>query len=534
MKLFYGISNIRRIKDLPEIEICPITILVGRNSAGKSTFLRTLPLIRQSIQARSSAPILWFGNLVDFGDANVAIGEAAGERKATFSFTIHELSGENTILYYARAYYRSMDSVKVNRVSVRYTISEDKNKTALATIELDVPEEEIKLCLQLDSNSRAVDEILLNDIRLQDFNDTFVGQQFGRNLFEAPVLFSQNVERERKTNRLIGRGTVFAELLMNLFVEYTRGKLKDRTIEREVWRILSSNTFDAESIKQLADTSRTVTFKNIYNHLISGKKSELKERVFEIQKLSRGFTILEILEERLTEFFQNVRYLEPVRAASERYYRKQELEISEIAPNGSNFPMFLASLAPKELEEFSSWIKSLFGYGVYVDGTAGHISIALRSGKRTVNVTDTGYGVSQILPVLGMIWWAQEKKFISSAPHHHRRLSLQTVAIEQPELHLHPAHQAKLADVLVSVSQAEHRDKSNSTTRFIVETHSEALINRLGELVEEGDIGAEDVQIVVFSAGDDLDSPTEISVSSFDDKGALKNWPFGFFNYTDR
>ena len=35
-----GIKNLRSLKNVEQIEIKPITILVGRNSSGKSTFLR--------------------------------------------------------------------------------------------------------------------------------------------------------------------------------------------------------------------------------------------------------------------------------------------------------------------------------------------------------------------------------------------------------------------------------------------------------------------------------------------------------------
>ena len=67
----------------------------------------------------------------------------------------------------------------------------------------------------------------------------------------------------------------------------------------------------------------------------------------------------------------------------------------------------------------------------------------------------------------------------------------------------------------------------------MVETHSEALIQRMGELIENGKVDANSVQIVVFSAQDDLGSPTDVLVSGYDDTGALEDWPYGFFNYSE-
>ena len=54
-------------------------------------------------------------------------------------------------------------------------------------------------------------------------------------------------------------------------------------------------------------------------------------------------------------------------------------------------------------------------------------------------------------------------------------------AIEQPELHLHPALQAKLIDVFSQLASKENGGK----IKFVLETHSEAMINRLGYLINK-------------------------------------------------
>jgi predicted ATPase len=95
MRISYSVENIRRLAQVEPIEIRPITVLVGRNSAGKSTFLRSLPLIRQSIETRSSAPILWYGDLVDFGDFKTAVSEDGKAGTAIFSFKVDHLEGRN-------------------------------------------------------------------------------------------------------------------------------------------------------------------------------------------------------------------------------------------------------------------------------------------------------------------------------------------------------------------------------------------------------------------------------------------------------
>lgn len=193
--------------------------------------------------------------------------------------------------------------------------------------------------------------------------------------------------------------------------------------------------------------------------------------------------------------------------------------------------MFLASLAGYELEDFSEWVQRVFGYGVDIQKSGGHISITLKQSGRAVNVVDTGYGVSQVLPVLAQLWWMRHKK---RRPRHLRRgvsFRRQTLAIEQPELHFHPAHQALLADVFAESIEGTRSDFRMQHQYLVVETHSEAMINRVGELIEKKQLKADHVQIIVF--GDDPNGidTGDIQLATFSRSGALRHWPFGFFNY---
>ena len=53
-----------------------------------------------------------------------------------------------------------------------------------------------------------------------------------------------------------------------------------------------------------------------------------------------------------------------------------------------------------------------------------------------------------------------------------------TFAIEQPELHLHPLFQARLADAFCNIVREARRSKSD--LRLVIETHSETMVNRFG------------------------------------------------------
>jgi len=80
-----------------------------------------------------------------------------------------------------------------------------------------------------------------------------------------------------------------------------------------------------------------------------------------------------------------------------------------------------------------------------------------RRSNTIVSHRDVGIGVSQVLPVL-VGAYAESRRIM---------------AIEQPEIHLHPAIQADLGDVFVQSALGEQKNK------FIIETHSEHLLLRI-------------------------------------------------------
>lgn len=238
---------------------------------------------------------------------------------------------------------------------------------------------------------------------------------------------------------------------------------------------------------------------------------------------SRLLVILDWLAEELDRYFLGVRYLKPLRASAERYYRYQELAVDEIDPEGANLPMFLDSLSKKRLKSFGDWTEKYLGGRVSVAKTEGHISLLFAApGEEPNNVADMGFGISQVLPIAAQLWLA------SSDSHEEMALNgnpATCLVVEQPELHLHPEYQARLADLFVAVAQ----DSKVDTPKMIIETHSPHLINRLGHLLSEDVIDPNLVQIVIFEQPDNS-IETNVRVATFDSRGALTNWPVGFFD----
>lgn len=141
------------------------------------------------------------------------------------------------------------------------------------------------------------------------------------------------------------------------------------------------------------------------------------------------------------------------------------------------------------------------------------------------NLVDTGFGYSQVLPILLSVWKVDVSEKNSYGRNGHAtKTACYYEAIEQPELHLHPALQAKLIDTF---AQLVSRDNSQKI-KFIMETHSETMINRLGYLIYKKKLDPEMVNIVIFDK--DTDGNTKVTQTFFNEKGQLEKWPIGFFD----
>src|SRR4028119_355925 len=106
------VERLRCLGDTGYIQLKPITVLLGQNSSGKSSFLRILPLLKQSVESRTTGPILWSGSLVDFGnfkDAHQTGAEDNNNIEFSFNFKL-----ESRNLTYPRGFPYFLFSVKAN------------------------------------------------------------------------------------------------------------------------------------------------------------------------------------------------------------------------------------------------------------------------------------------------------------------------------------------------------------------------------------------------------------------------------------
>lgn len=144
-------------------------------------------------------------------------------------------------------------------------------------------------------------------------------------------------------------------------------------------------------------------------------------------------------------------------------------------------------------------------------GKLGHeLTIATNNSAQLHDLTHVGVGVSQALPIVVLSLLAEKGS---------------TLVFEQPELHLHPRVQSRLADFFMSLIFAGKQ--------CIVETHSEYLISRLRLLSAkaEGTLVSENIGIFFVEKHGAQSTYRKVEVTQ---SGAINNWPDGFFDEAEQ
>ncbi|SOX53828.1 hypothetical protein MAAFP003_2504 [Mycobacterium ahvazicum] len=129
--------------------------------------------------------------------------------------------------------------------------------------------------------------------------------------------------------------------------------------------------------------------------------------------------------------------------------------------------------------------------------------VVTRPGASEVLLTDVGFGVSQVLPVITLLMYVPEES---------------TVLLEQPEIHLHPLAQANLADVLLYAA-------TRRRVQVLLESHSEHLLLRLQRRIAEEALKADEVKLYFCDVNRGSSALTPLWLNVL---GQIENWPVNF------
>jgi predicted ATPase len=222
--------------------------------------------------------------------------------------------------------------------------------------------------------------------------------------------------------------------------------------------------------------------------------------------------------------FQGIQYLGPLRDDPRRQYVWSGTQPSDVGRRGER--AIHAMLASRDRDEkvsrgsdhppvllevvVAEWLKRLglvheFSVKPVARGSSLYqVYVRLTRRSPRVLLTEVGFGVSQVLPVLVLCYYARPGS---------------TIILEQPEIHLHPAVQAGLADVLIDAVKTHN-------VQIILESHSEHLLTRLQRRIAEGVLGAEDTALYFCDLRDGISRLTPLDIDTY---GNISNWPQDFF-----
>lgn len=273
--------------------------------------------------------------------------------------------------------------------------------------------------------------------------------------------------------------------------EYTQDKSKS---EEEVDTLVSKYTSPKKSIKFSFD------------HLDQLNDALKEEGNYYLETFFKGITSYFKSIDKKTNFISSFRLL-PERT----YYEtsKTDLKIGKYGENYVDQIILWESIKSEKLTELKDVIRDL---GLFYDiKTArlggGRYELLVKSNKNGVwaSISDVGFGISQFLPII-----VADIQLGSES----------TLFIAQPEIHLHPKIQALFANYLIN-------NINKKKKYYLIETHSEYLINRLRLEIVKGNFAPEKVKTYFIENTGDHVKSNDIE---FLKNGQIKNAPKSFFD----
>lgn len=423
------LHNFMAFADTDWIELKPISLLFGKNSSGKSAIIRSLLLLRQSVEAsdKTGKPLVFLAR--------------DGVDSGSFVETVHKHDPNRAMVFRFRCRVQDFPEDKKKRVDeLKEKINDRRAQHGKAPIKPDDPLNwlEVGLSFRWTEEGKTTEEkgtVYPTAIRL-DAPWAWLEEQ------ERVTIFGLEKLLDEEAIRATGRGWwLWSDVLTN---------------PEKVWPPLYLKTSERSFWPTITDT------KVFQNH----PESEDFEFISDLLEATRQVVI---------SFLTSFKYLGPLRPEPERLYAKNKPAVLEWQQRGWDaFVDFLRYDADQpEFEEIDHWIFQL-GLGEKINppevsqntgkelAVFGKVTLEEKIGSDPINLKDVGFGTAQVLPVVIQSVLAPKDTL---------------VIIEQPELHLHPSAQAVLADLFIK--------KSREGVRFLVETHSEHILLRLQRRIAE-------------------------------------------------
>ena len=499
------LGNFKAFGETQNIPIKPLTLIFGANSAGKSSIIQGLLLARHANET---------GNLdvykTTLGGETVDLGG--------FKQYVHRRNQTLAVIWGVEVNVTQESEQRI------FDVSSKGRMEILLTI---------KRIPIGNQDSKVISAIVVEDCQIKADGKTLLRLRRRSNGF---TLHLQEVDEKHP-----GLVRMWEDATYNHeWSEKKRAEIADRMLTRSVKEIIAQGSVFANrflSNKQsfiYADErsySESRELPDEQQPRMPYSPQEFKERSAynEAKKVYENIlsSLVGGLEHLITHEFSRLSYLGPLRTYPPRHLAFQDDQSSNWFAGGG-IAWEIMRTDPEVRTSVNWWLgKHLQApYELLVrryssqDSSDDIIEELVLRDKRfdtLVSHRDIGVGISQVLPVLVSAYGSKNA----------------IVAIEQPEIHLHPALQAELGDVFIESALGERKNT------FLLETHSEHLILRIMRRMRDTVRGTlpegippvrpEDVAVLYVDRKDD-DSTSVVSVLELDEEGQLLDpWPGGFF-----
>ena len=533
------LENFKAFGERACIPLAPITLIFGENSAGKSSILQALNLLKQTRESRETGALLLpraENGIVDLGSFKELLFDHDLER--TLSIRV-EIKMDKKSLFslpdekekIAIKFNFKRPSLKEEVLLDQFEIYYGESSKCIARFQplgKTVERHEFWMMMGFFRDSRGLSPSKLASVKCVWVTD--------EPEFWKPEFDWCNENREEIARRITERKLDLEEDLKQHTDEDNNGqKNVDEGFQEYIKRLQrEKDSLDADSkffSSELELESYIFKRRSEEMNIVIAAQGFLPVGVLHGEKTSlltgpgslsgprsdvMAFDVAELtmaashaLERTLDALFP----MGPFRRPPERWYIFTGTSPEDVGYRGDLLPDLLFR-SKKLVKKTNKWLEKLeIGYELTVEpvgidsGDLFEVRLKDTRRKEPVNVAlpDVGFGISQLLPFVVQSL-ASEKQIIS---------------IEQPEVHVHPKLQADLGDLLVE-SIKPKRDN-----QFIIETHSEHLVLRLQRLVYEKEIEPEDVSVIYVSRGSE---GAEAQRLRLDEEGDfIDDWPNGFF-----
>ncbi len=493
------IANFKAFGERQVVPLAPITLVFGSNSAGKSSLIQALLLMRQSLGSggnrapERSSSLTIRGEFTDLGSFDALLHRHERDRELEIGWTS------------ATGRLRT-DRDQSVAAAVRYQRPGDDEEFELTRSTVTVLGRPVSFSA---AGITSFDLLAASESRsgLNRFSDQQLIASTDDTVSLLKAGYPREVELRSKGRRQPTRGTppALESLVQSLeahqasLLAWASAGLPARAVGLETNRgFISSPRFGGGSDRPDGDVDDELLLSSL-NVIETLLRSTYSDAVGGIQK---------------------VEYLGPMRQAPERIHVLSGERVNGAGTRGQHVVDLLAR-DPELLASANEWFERLeIPYLLEVlpvsdQSVAGAIGdvhcLLLKDRVSGVEVapTDVGFGIGQVLPVV-------VESLVGSG----------TLCIEQPEIHLHPALQARLAELF---ADRVNKRRSGGPQQFILETHSEHLILRLQRLIRRRTISPDQVAVLHVGLGPSGSSHVRhLRLGS--DGDFLDEWPGGFFD----